>query len=340
MVDRVTSLDNGYVTGDLSLYPDALDDKESLYDVRNNAITTLKQTLPYSGQTLIVESTAAFPDKGILRIGPPPGDPSPAEMIYYDKKTTGTFQTLIRGFAGSRASQWAVGANVTNAVFAEIHNSIKDAIVNIENNWGLLERPDSTSLNGILKAQEVRFLAPKPLFRVYPLKGPPPLKVRFQNFTTGHIARYLWNFGDGGTSLETNPTHTYLSEGVYTVKLNVVTTAGAQGIVTKKDYITVSNDESPPFFYVASTDDPYSVETATEMATDPKEFVFVDQTDGDVVQRNWVFGDGQKTTIEDPDIHEIKHTYNSPGEYVVTELIQFSDGRIKRAELQEPLVVL
>lgn len=341
MVDRITTLDDAYITGDLSLFPETLDDRESLYEVRNNAVILLKQTLTYNGKILIVEDTSAFPSKGQLRIGPPPGESGEYELIYYDKKTSNTFQNLKRGFAGSKTNRWLAGrAWVSNAVHAEHHNAIKDALINIEVDIGLEEDPDPSSLNGILKKQEVRFLTPKPLFRAFPVKGPPPLKVRFQNFTTGHIARYLWDFGDGGTSLDKSPNHVYLQEGKYTVKLNVTTTSGGQGVVTKKEYIEVNTDEALPFFYVDSIDNPYSVETATSLSVSPKEFWFIDQSDGDIVQRNWIFGDGVTFTQEDPDIHDITHIYEVPGEYVVTELIQFANGRLKKFELPEVLVVI
>lgn len=341
MVDRISSLDDSYVSGDLSIYPEAIDDKEILYEATNNSWIVLKQTLSYSSNVIIVEDTTGFPNKGILRVGPPPGDSGTYEMIYYDLKTSNTFTTLKRGFAGSRQNVWYAGkAYVSNAVAAEHHNAIKDALINIEQNLGTKDDPEAASLNGILKTQEVRFLAPKPLFRAFPIKGAPSLKVRFQNFTTGHVIRYLWDFGDGGTSLEKSPTHTYLVEGQYTVKLNVITSTGAQGVVTKRGYILVDVDETMPFFYVDSIDNPYSVRTATELSVDPKEFIFVDQSDGDIVQRNWVFGDGDKYTQEDPDVHEITHIYQEPGEYIVSQLIQFSNGRLKRVELPQPLVVL
>lgn len=341
MADRISSLDAGYRTGDLSLFPLALDDKEVLFEATNNSAITLKQALTYNGKIIVVEDTSSFPDKGELRVGPMPGEAGEYELIYYNKKTSNTFQELRRGFAGSSINYWPARTSwVTNSVVAEHHNAIKDAILNIEVDLGLKENPEPESLNGILKKQEIRFLAPKPLFRAYPIKGPPQLKVRFQNFTTGHIARFLWDFGDGGTSLEKSPIHTYVAEGTYTVKLNVVTTTGAQGIATKVGYITVSQEESPPFFYVDSIDNPYSVQTATEQSVDPKEFVFVDQTDGDIVQRNWIFGDGETYTQEDPDIHTVNHIYSLPGSYVVTELIQFSNGRLKKCQLPEPLVVL
>jgi PKD repeat protein len=341
MANQISSLDTGYAAGMLSLFPEALDDYESLYRATNNAQIKLKQTLTYNSPRVIVEDTSLFPPNGIIRVGPDIGLVGDFEMIYYSKKTANTFEGLLRGFAGSKQNTWSSDKNfVSNAVFAEHHNAVKDAVLNMERKGGERDFPDVESLNGILKAQEVRFLAPKPLFRAFPIKGPAPLRVRFQNFSTGHIIRYLWDFGDGGTSLEKSPIHTYVSEGFYTVKLNVVTSTGAQGVATKSQYIEVNNDEAIPFFYVESIDNPYSQQTATSLSVQPKEFVFVDQSNGDVVQRNWIFGDGTTHTEEDPDIHDITHIYAEPGEYIVSQLIQFANGRLKRVELPEPLIVL
>jgi PKD repeat protein len=341
MANRISSLSDGYTTGMLSVYPEAIDDFDSLYKATNNAKIPLKQSLTFSGKRIIVEDTSLFPPTGIVRVGPDIGVPGEYEMIYYGKKTNYTFEELVRGFAGSRNGHWDSNKSfVSNSVAAEHHNAIKDAIINMQVNCGIKDFPVAESLNGILKSQEIRFLAPKPLFRAFPIKGVPPLKVRFQNFSTGHIIRYLWDFGDGGTSLEKSPIHTYLNEGLYTVKLNIVTSTGAQGVATKIGYVEINSDESLPFFYVDSINNPYSQETATLLNVSPKEFVFVDQTDGDIVQRNWIFGDGITYTQEDPDIHETSHIYAKKGEYIVSQLIQFANGRLKRVELPEPLTVL
>lgn len=344
MTDRISSLDNGYKTGDLSIFPEALDDKRLLFQASNNSRTPLAQTLTYNSKIVIVKDTSGFPPNGIIRIGQDGSDNY--ELIAYEKKTGTTFQTLQRGFAGSKQTSWQPqNVFVTNSVNADYHNSLKDAVINIETDLGVVNNPDPDSLNGILKAQEVRFLAPKPLFRAYPPKGTPPHTVRFQNFTTGYVIRYLWDFGDGGTSLDRNPTHTYLIEGKYTVKLNIITSTGAQGIATKSEYITVDSDESIPFFYVDSINQPYSVKTASELTfqgtpVDPKTFLFVDQTDGDIVQRNWIFGDGTNQSESDPNIHTVTHTFQEPGTYTVTELIIFNNGRLKKVELTNALVVL
>lgn len=341
MVDRISSLDENYQIGDLSLYPEALDDSESLYKATNNSNTTLKQTLTYNGKVIVVEDTSGFPEKGMIRLSPPIGKPGQSELVYYNKKTKNTFQELKRGHSGSKRNYWPARLTfVTNSVAADHHNSLKDALYNMQINIGTKEFPSDTSLNGILKFQEVRFLAPKPLFWASALSGPPPLSVTFQNFTSGHIARYLWDFGDGSTSLEKSPTHTYLNEGIYTVKLNVINSTGAQGIATKTDYIKVDLNESIPFFYVDSISNPYSVQTATNLGETPKEFVFVDQSDGEIAQRNWLFGDGNTLTVEDPDIHETSHIYQEPGSYTVTLLDIYSNGRFKKVELPTQLIVI
>lgn len=346
MVDRTSSLDPGYTAGDLSLFPVVKDDKETLHDVTNNAKTTLKQTLTYNSRIIVVEDTSLFPASGIVRMAHSAEGENEYELIGYTKKTANTFEELQRGFAGSTQNTWYAGQTfVTNSVIAETHNATKDAVINIQAKLGKKTLPAEESLNGILTAQETRFLAPKPLFRAYPIKGVPPLTVRFQNLSIGHIIRYLWDFGDGGTSLEKSPFHTYVEEGTYTVKLNILTSSGAQGVATKTGYITVNTDESIPFFYVSSVSNPYSVQTAAELTTagdptDAKEFEFVDQTDGDIVQRNWIFGDGETLTEQDADKHVATHVYSNPGEYTVTLLDVFSNGRLKKTELPVPLTVL
>jgi len=344
MADRISATDSGYVSGDLSVFPEALDSFDTLFEASNNTETTLKHTLTYGARSVIVEDASEFPESGIIRISSKI-NPDKFELVFYAKRTKNVFQDLKRGYAGSKQSVWYPGdVNVGNPVNSNHHNALKDAVINIQRDLGLLVSPDPASLNGILKYQEVRFLAPKPLFRAFPTKGSPALSVRFQNFTTGHTVRYLWDFGDGGTSTERSPVHTYIAEGSYTVRLNVTTSTGGTGIATKNNYIEVNQDESVPFFYVDSLASPYSSNTAARLTdegnpTSPKEFLFIDQTDGDIVQRNWIFGDGAQYTENDPDIHTARHVFTKPGNYLVSLLVIFSNGRLKRVELSDLLSV-
>ena len=55
----------------------------------------------------------------------------------------------------------------------------------------------------------------------------------------GTISSRSWNFGDGGTSTATNPSHTYAAGGTYTVTLTVTDNGGAQN--AKSSPVTVSS---------------------------------------------------------------------------------------------------
>jgi PKD repeat protein len=77
-------------------------------------------------------------------------------------------------------------------------------------------------------------------FAATPLSGPPPLEVAFldRSSSPDPIVAWEWDFGDGATSAERNPTHTYDAFGSYTVQLTIRT---ANGAATERhyDYISV-----------------------------------------------------------------------------------------------------
>lgn len=58
----------------------------------------------------------------------------------------------------------------------------------------------------------------------------------------GEIASYQWRFGDGGSSNEANPAHTYTNAGQYTVSLTVLDDKGLGQTVTST--VMVENDNS------------------------------------------------------------------------------------------------
>ena len=60
-------------------------------------------------------------------------------------------------------------------------------------------------------------------------EGPPPLTVKFAG--SGGV-KYQWDFGDGATSTEARPSHTYRKPGLYTVTLTATDKKGAAGVAT------------------------------------------------------------------------------------------------------------
>ncbi|MFA5408298.1 MAG: PKD domain-containing protein, partial [Bacilli bacterium] len=69
--------------------------------------------------------------------------------------------------------------------------------------------------------------------------GTAPLTVTFTDSSTGYITSWLWNFGDGTTSTEQNPTHTYTVPSTYTVSLNA-SSPFDYDVDTKTNYIDVA----------------------------------------------------------------------------------------------------
>ncbi len=80
--------------------------------------------------------------------------------------------------------------------------------------------------------------APHARFQGTPTTGSGPLTVAFTDLSTNSPTSWSWDFGDGSTSTEQNPTHVYTSLGGYSVSLTV---ANAQGSDTevKNNYVNV-----------------------------------------------------------------------------------------------------
>jgi len=67
-----------------------------------------------------------------------------------------------------------------------------------------------------------------------------PFRYQFTNQTEtwGAPCSYLWSFGDGGGSSDTNPQHDYLTPGTYTVSLTATNTGGSD-TCTKQGYVNL-----------------------------------------------------------------------------------------------------
>jgi PKD repeat protein len=67
-------------------------------------------------------------------------------------------------------------------------------------------------------------------------EGITPLAVKFTD-NSSYATERSWDFGDGSTSAQQNPTHTYMGTGQFTVKLTVWSTYGSSGI-QRNNYIS------------------------------------------------------------------------------------------------------
>ncbi len=126
-----------------------------------------------------------------------------------------------------------------------------------------------------------------------------PVTIVFTNTSSGSgTLSYLWNFGDGFTSTLQNPSHTYNTQGSFTVTLRVTSSTGCINTLVKANAVVI-NFLRATFIAPASTciNDAVNFNNTT---TPPPNTVF------------WDFGDGTTSTLLSP----VK-TYTSTGTYVV-----------------------
>ncbi len=88
---------------------------------------------------------------------------------------------------------------------------------------------------------------PNATFSGVPTSGIKPLDVTFSDASTGNVTSWLWDFGDGNSSTQQNPTHTYVDGGLFTVSLTVTGPTGSN-TSTLTDYVDVA--EGPPASFV------------------------------------------------------------------------------------------
>lgn len=134
---------------------------------------------------------------------------------------------------------------------------------------------------------------------------------------------YLWDFGDGNTSTEAAPTHTYAAEGVYTVQLHALTNDSCE--VHLCDVVFAMDCPIDTFWYgcQAMFYAGYSIFDSIFIwpPADPLTLTFFDASMGAVQSWNWDFGDGNTSTEPNP-----THTYAAAGIYTVTLAIETVDG--------------
>ncbi|NVJ60530.1 MAG: PKD domain-containing protein [Gammaproteobacteria bacterium] len=152
---------------------------------------------------------------------------------------------------------------------------------------------------------------------------PPPTEVDFlysadeltlsfvDNSNYGDIEIIAWNwwFGDGSSSVEQNPIHTYSSAGDFNVLLSVTDEYGNTNSVRK--VVTVNPTPNLPtasFSYTMNHD----IVTFTDTSTD---------ADGSIVERFWDFGDGSSSTNANP-----VHRFELGKEYKVILEVTDNDG--------------
>lgn len=121
--------------------------------------------------------------------------------------------------------------------------------------------------------------------------------VAFYDQSQGNPDTWLWSFGDGTTSANVSPQHTYTMPGCYHATLSSCKGACCSNVVidTICGYQIAAN-----FIYNQHSDS----------------FAFLNTSTGSYEASAWSFGDGGNSSAQDP-----VHVYSTPGLYTVTLVI-------------------
>lgn len=134
-------------------------------------------------------------------------------------------------------------------------------------------------------------------------------EMRFTGNTSGGIPPYTWHweFGDGSTSTEQNPTHIYTQQGSYTTTCTVTDSQNKNYRDTTS--VTIK-------YMIVTTHGPY-----IGVAHEPMQFTGVLAGGVSPYQWYWDFGDDHISNEQNP-----LHTYTSKGNYTVSVTVIDRDG--------------
>lgn len=124
--------------------------------------------------------------------------------------------------------------------------------------------------------------------------------IQFTDISTNNPTSWLWDFGDGETSREQNPLHTYLDDGIFSISL-VVSNSGGSDKKVRVGYIVVSSASPVSNFSSNLT-----------VIAQGKSISFVDQSTNNPISWSWNFGDGNISNEQNP-----THTFSKSGVYTI-----------------------
>jgi len=208
---------------------------------------------------------------------------------------------------------WDFGDGATSTERNPTHEYTQVGVFDVR-----LEISDGTLTDALVKQDYVTTQdAVSADFTGYPTDIEPGQTVVFDPVLQGVANEYLWDFGDGQTSTEPNPIHTYNSVGLFDVTLTVrllLDGCDQQDSHTKTQYVKVSNIDA-------------RFKGVPTAGTAPLVVQFTDQSLGTPVGWLWEFGDGATSSLQNP-----THQYDQVGHYDVKLTVNdgiFEDSRLK-----------
>ncbi|MFT3937088.1 MAG: PKD domain-containing protein [Chitinophagaceae bacterium] len=171
---------------------------------------------------------------------------------------------------------------------------------------------DASGCSSPVVSKYVEVYGPKAGFYFSPNPSTITLPVYFYNNTNNYNSystQYKWDFGDGATSTDYSPVHTYNTPGTYIVKLIALNAATCNDTITQS--ILVQNFK-PAFTYTSNIVSGKCPPVLARFTNNSINYTSV----------KWDFGDG----ITADNLNYPSHVYEKPGKYIVTLYIYGVSG--------------
>jgi PKD repeat protein len=170
-------------------------------------------------------------------------------------------------------------------------------------------------INGLITLGAVQNQPPTANFSFTPAEPKVDEEISFKDESTDpdgatDIVSWEWDFGDGTTSTDQNPKKKYSQKKVYDVRLTVRDRGGLTNFVIKKVPVGIVPPKAD-----------FSFSPASPEVGDEVQFTDKSTDDGQIVSRQWDFGDGTKSTEQNP-----KKKYTQPGTFKVKLTVRDNDG--------------
>jgi len=223
--------------------------------------------------------------------------------------------TFTNNSENADSYDWDFGDGSTSVEVSPVHIYSERGTYTVSLTAMNNENADTEAKNNYIKTTEKELTVD---FTADVIEGVYPLTVTFTN-NSENADSYSWDFGDGNTSTEVNPEHTYSNIGSYTVKLTA-SNADFTETKVKANYIMVKSPDPIADFEANPT-----------TGIDPLIVTFTDKSQY-AQTWSWDFGDNLTSNAQNP-----QHTFTK-GTYTITLLVTNSSGN--DSEIKENLIVV
>lgn len=179
-----------------------------------------------------------------------------------------------------------------------------DDVPNNTYGWGRIDA--LAAVQSVLEAPVADFNAPSTAFAGEP--------VQFEDTSTGSgTLEYFWDFGDGGTSTDKDPVHTYDTPGFLSITHVVTNDLGSDSVTGSIEIVSLVALES--ISLTLETTDPIlpGIDLSFSASFNPVDLTLP-------ITYTLDFGDGGQPITTTVNVREVdfSHVYDAPGQYTVT----------------------